>query len=88
MQDSLVYALGSDSLVIYNVTDPANWQRLGAGRDSGYTLNVANGYAYLSDWGGLYVIDCTDPTNPHRVSTLSAGVESEHPGPKEATATT
>jgi hypothetical protein len=75
LQDTLVYALGSDSLYIFDAADPANWQLLGATRDSGYSLNVADGFAYLADRWGLYIVDCTDPTNPHWASTLSGGVE-------------
>ncbi|MFO7650909.1 MAG: hypothetical protein R6X13_06170, partial [bacterium] len=76
VQDTLVYAIADDSFKVYNFADPANPRLLGACRDSGYSISVCNGYAYLGDRWGLYVIDVRNPALPHRASSLGTYTKS------------
>jgi hypothetical protein len=83
LQDSLVYTISGywtgdgsdDSFRIYNISDPANPGFRGACRDSGYLVSVAGHTAYIGDRWGLYVLDVTDPANPHRIGSWGSAVE-------------
>ena len=72
--DTLVYTLYRDSFRIFNFSDPAHPQLIGACRDSGYDLSVCNGYAYLGDRWGLYVLDVAIPTSPHRIAAWGSDI--------------
>ena len=43
VQDTLVYAIGDDSLKVFDFADPDNPRLVGACRDSGYDISVCNG---------------------------------------------
>ena len=76
LQDSLVYTIsGDDSFRIYNVSDPANLVFRGACVDSGGLVSVAGNAAFLGDRWGLYVIDVTNPTSPHRIGSWGSRIE-------------
>ena len=61
----------ADSFKAYRIVAPDSFQRLGACADSGYYIAADSGFAYLCDRWGLYVIDATDPTNPHQATILT-----------------
>jgi len=82
IRDTLCYTVSQDSgLVILNVRDPRNPQKLGRFKPNGLPLHVSlqGGYAYLSDDFNVYeyypyrilshfwVIDVADPINPFQV---------------------
>ena len=69
--DTLAYVLGVDSLKIFNIANPRDFRFVGACQDSGYNMCVSNGFVYLCDRWGLYIIDATDPSHPHRATTLT-----------------
>jgi hypothetical protein len=75
ISDTMAYTIGADSFKAYRIVAPDSFQRLGACADSGYYIAADSGFAYLCDRWGLYVIDATDPMNPHQVSILSSGIE-------------
>jgi len=75
IRDSLAYTIDAESLKVYRIVSPESLQRVGACADSGYYITADAGFAYVCDRWGLYVLDCTDPTNPHWASTLSLGIE-------------
>lgn len=76
VQDSLAYVIGADdSFKVYNVSDPASPTFRGACRDSGYDISVCNGYAYIGDRWGLYVIDVSNPISPHRIGSWGSAIE-------------
>lgn len=76
LQDSLVYTIsGDDSFRIYNISSPASPVFLGACRDSGDLASVAGSAAFLGDRWGLYVIDVTSPTSPHRIGSWGSAIE-------------
>jgi hypothetical protein len=76
VQDSLAYVIGADdSFKVYNVSDPASPVFRGACRDSGDDISVCNGYAYVGDRWGLYVIDVSNPASPHRVGSWGSAIE-------------
>ncbi|MFO7638199.1 MAG: hypothetical protein R6X14_02690, partial [bacterium] len=74
VQDTLVYAIGDDSLKIFDFADPGNPRLVGAVRDSGHAISVARGYAYVGDRWGLYVLDVSDPANPRRVASWGTDI--------------
>jgi hypothetical protein len=74
VQDTLVYTITRDSFKVFDFANPASPTLIGACRDSGYTLSVCNGYAYLGDRWGLYVIDARDPANPHRIASWGTDI--------------
>ena len=75
VQDSLVYTIsGDDSFRIYNVSNPASPVFRGACRDSGSLVSVAGHAAFLGDRWGLYVIDVTNPSSPHRIGSSGGSV--------------
>ena len=74
VKDTLVYTISDDSFKVFNFADPAGPTLVGACRDSGYTISVNNGYAYLGDRWGLYIVDATNPTSPHRVASWGSYV--------------
>jgi hypothetical protein len=73
IQDSLAYTINTDSFTVYRIVSPESLARVGACSDSGHDITTSQGFAYVCGPTGLYVIDATDPTNPSRASTLSAG---------------
>ena len=75
ISDTMAYTIDADSFKAYRIVAPDSFQRLGACADSGYYIAADSGFAYLCDRWGLYVIDATDPMNPHQVSTLSSGIQ-------------
>jgi hypothetical protein len=75
INDSMAYTIDADSFKAYRIVSPESLERLGACADSGYYLAADSGFAYACDRWGLYVIDATDPRNPHQVSVLSGGTE-------------
>ena len=76
LQDSLAYTIsGDDSFRIYNVSNPASPVFRGACRDSGDLVSVAGNAAFLGDRWGLYVIDVTNPTSPHRIGSWGSAIE-------------
>jgi hypothetical protein len=76
LQDSLVYTIsGDDSFRIYNVSNPADPVFLGACRDSGDLVSVADNAAFLGDRWGLYVIDVSNPASPHRIGAWGSAIE-------------
>ncbi|HTW91565.1 MAG TPA: hypothetical protein VMH22_07630 [bacterium] len=74
LQDSLVYAIG-DSFRIYNVSNPAAPVFRGACLDSGDVVSVAGHTAFLGGRWGLYVLDVTNPSSPHRIGSWGSAVE-------------
>jgi hypothetical protein len=68
--DTLAYTLG-DSMRIMNIANPESLKQVGACLDSGYNIFAADGFVYLCDRWGLYVIDATNPANPHPASTVT-----------------
>jgi uncharacterized secreted protein with C-terminal beta-propeller domain len=76
-----VAAVGA-GLIVIDIHDPANPQRVGGYDTSGeaYGVAVAGNYAYVADGdAGLQVIDIREPANPQRVggydtSGYAAGV--------------
>jgi hypothetical protein len=83
VQDSLAYTIsggytdngGDDSFRIYNVSNPASPVFRGACRDSGDLVSVAGHAAFLGDRWGLYVLDVTNPTSPHRIGSWGSAIE-------------
>jgi len=83
VQDSLAYTIsgywtesgGDDSFRIYNVSDPASPDFRGACRDSGHLVSVEGNTAFVGDRWGLYVIDVTNPTSPHRIGAWGSAIE-------------
>jgi hypothetical protein len=69
--DTMAYTIDADSFKAYRIVAPDSFQRLGACADSGYYIAADSGFAYLCDRWGLYVIDATDPTNPHQATILT-----------------
>jgi hypothetical protein len=74
VKDTLVYTVSDDSFKVFNFANPAIPTLVGASRDSGYTISVNAGYAYLGDRWGLYIIDATNPASPHRVASWGSDV--------------
>ncbi|MCX6843466.1 MAG: T9SS type A sorting domain-containing protein [candidate division WOR-3 bacterium] len=73
VKDTFCYAVGGDSLRIYDVSNPALPRLAGAIRDSGDVIVQANGYAYVgcgSFGTGLNVYDVRSPHSPTLVNTL------------------
>ncbi len=69
-RDSLLYALGNnDSFRVYSIAEPAAPRLLGACRDSGGSVSVAGNTAFIAEGGGLYAIDVSNPSSPHRVGS-------------------
>jgi hypothetical protein len=83
VQDSLAYTIsggytdngGDDSFRIYNVSNPSSPVLRGACRDSGSVVSVAGNAAFLGDRWGLFVLDVTNPTSPHRIASWGSAVE-------------
>jgi hypothetical protein len=71
--DTLVYTLYRDTFKVFNFANPESPFLLGACSESGYDLSVANGYAYVGG-SGLYVLDVTDPSDPHRIGSWGGDV--------------
>jgi hypothetical protein len=71
IQDTLAYTISADSFKVYRIVSPDSLLRLGACADSGYYIAADSGFAYLCDRWGLYVIDATDPANPHQATILT-----------------
>lgn len=73
-----VYTLDGDQLRIFRVTQPTALALLGSVSVAGTYLQVAGQAAYVaSSWlyprtGQLSVINVTDPTNPHLLTTIPA----------------
>jgi len=86
VQDSLAYTISGgytdisddDSFRIYSISNPANPVFRGACRDSGSIVSVAGNAAFLGDRWGLYVIDVTNPTSPHRIGSWGSDIEQVH----------
>jgi hypothetical protein len=62
VQDTLCYALGGDSLRIFNVANPASPLRLSARSDSSELMAVTNGYAFCGNQFTMNVYDVRVPT--------------------------
>ena len=66
-----LYTTSNDSFKVFNISDKTSPSLVGAVRDSGSTVAVANGKAYLLwntyGWGGMYILDVSNPQSPHRV---------------------
>jgi hypothetical protein len=76
LQESLAYVIGpDDSFKVYIVADPASPIFRGACRDSGSTIAVTAGAAFIGDRWGLYAVDVTNPANPHRVGSWGSAIE-------------
>jgi hypothetical protein len=83
LRDSLAYTIGGyytdsggdDSFRIYNVSNPASPVFRGACCDSGYLVSVSGNTAFIGDRWGLYVIDVTSPTSPHRIASWGTDIE-------------
>jgi len=71
ISDTMAYTIDADSFKAYRIVAPDSFERLGACADSGYYIAADSGFAYLCDRWGLYVIDATDPTNPHQATVLT-----------------
>ncbi len=71
ISDTMAYTIDADSFKAYRIVAPDSFQRMGACADSGYYIAADSGFAYLCDRWGLYVIDATDPANPHQVSVVT-----------------
>ena len=69
--DTMAYTIDADSFKAYRIVAPDSFQRLGACADSGYYIAADSSFAYLCDRWGLYVIDATDPMNPHQATILT-----------------
>ncbi|MFO7651676.1 MAG: hypothetical protein R6X13_10110 [bacterium] len=75
LDDSLACIIGADDTFrVYSVADPASPRQLGACRDSGYSVVLLGGYAYVGDRYGLYVIDIRTPSAPHRIGSWGGDV--------------
>jgi len=72
INDTMAYTIDADSFKAYRIVAPDSFQRLGACADSGYYIAADSGFAYLCDRWGLYVIDATDPANPHQATVLTS----------------
>ena len=62
VQDTLCYALGGDSLRVFNVANPANPVRLSIRSDSSEVMAVTNGYAFCGNQFTMNVYDVRVPT--------------------------
>jgi hypothetical protein len=71
IRDSLAYTIDADSFKVYRVLSPDSFARLGAVADSGYYIFADDGFAYLCDRWGIYIIDATNPASPRRATTLT-----------------
>jgi hypothetical protein len=71
INDTMAYTIDADSFKAYRIVAPDSFLRIGACADSGYYITADSGFAYLCDRWGLYVIDATDPTNPHQATILT-----------------
>ena len=72
VKDSFLYAIGyqQDSLRIFNVADPRNPVQVGACADSGFSMCASGDYVYLAHQYGLYIVDVSNPANPHRAGSI------------------
>jgi len=76
LQDSFAYIIGpDDSFKVYNISSPTNPVFRGACRDSGDLVSVAGNAAFIGDRWGLYVIDVSNPANPHRIGSWGSAIE-------------
>jgi hypothetical protein len=71
IRDGIAYTIDTDSFKAYLIVSPESLERLGACADSGYSIFVDAGFAYVADWWGLYVIDAQDPVHPIRTATAT-----------------
>ncbi|MBI1800177.1 MAG: hypothetical protein HYR71_00930 [Chloroflexi bacterium] len=64
-----------NGLYIFDVSTPANPLPLGSVRGTGGTnrVVVVGNYAYLADWGGLNIVDISDPYHPVTVGIFPMG---------------
>jgi RNA polymerase sigma factor (sigma-70 family) len=70
--DNRAYLCAGGTLVVLDVSDPANPAELGRINNPGGAIRVyaVGGYAYLTSLDpGLHVIDVSDPENPEEVGT-------------------
>jgi hypothetical protein len=73
VKDTFLYSIGyqQDSLRVFNVANPRIPVQVGACADSGINgVYVAGNYCYLADQYGLYVVDVSNPTSPHRAAAI------------------
>jgi hypothetical protein len=74
VRDSFLYAVSGDSFMIFNVADRAHPSLVVACQDSGSCVAVAGNTAYLGQRWGLYLLDISNPKNPHRVGSWGTDV--------------
>jgi hypothetical protein len=75
LDDSLACIIGADDTFrVFSVADPAQPRLLGSCRDSGYGVVTLDGYAYVGDRYGLYVLDVRTPSAPRRVGSWGGDV--------------
>lgn len=76
VQESLAYVIGADdSFRVYSVADPESPYQVGVCRDSGYSVAVTGNTALIGDRWGLYVLNVSDPANPHRVHSWGSAID-------------
>jgi hypothetical protein len=74
VQDTVLYAVSDDSFKVFSVSDRARPSLLGACRDSGDCIAVAGSTAFLGQRWGLYLLDVSNPSTPHRVGSWGTDV--------------
>lgn len=78
----LAYGVGSDALVIFDVTDPTAPQQLGSVSAAGSDIAVVGDHAYVAAWeDGLQIVDVSEPTDPRLIGSLVIGGD-ERPLPQ------
>ncbi|MFW9995471.1 MAG: LVIVD repeat-containing protein [Candidatus Odinarchaeota archaeon] len=76
--DDILYAADHLGLLIYNISDPSQPQRIGQNLDGGtaHGIHVEGNFAYIADLDdGLEVYDVSDLENPQKVGTYFEGME-------------
>lgn len=67
--DTFLYFVSGDTFNVYSIARPSEPVRLGSCRDSGYVVTATSRTAVLLTRDFLALVDVTNPSAPHRVST-------------------
>ncbi len=73
IRDDFLYTCTNGDFRIYDITNPENPFVVGTWESMNFTeaVNVYDNYAYVSDWyGGLKVLNVSNPTDPYLVNTI------------------
>jgi hypothetical protein len=74
IKDTFLYAVAGDSFRIFNIANLDNLYRVGKCAVVGFYLSVSGNYAYISDQGGVYIVNIQNPANPYLVNTWGGAI--------------